>query len=110
MNATFKLTEDQEELIHRIFGGEEILTDQVQTINTGGGVMNDLYPTKNGHLVVVFEYGACFVDDMKNYEDSSYQDRLYDIETPYIMAIRNIKNPLPMFSWDEPLEYTDEQV
>lgn len=85
MSNTFVLTEEHEELIHRVFGGTKILRDTVRTVNTGGYVMNDLYDTPDGHLVVVYEYGAVFLNDPNDFLD-------YEVET------------VPQFEWDEPLE------
>lgn len=98
------LSEENIELIHRIFGGEVILEDQIESVNTGGDVMNDLYPTANGHLVVVFQYGAIFVPSRELYEHDCFTDFVYDIESN---DVRNEGCRYPLFHFDEPLEWKD---
>jgi len=86
---TFYMNEDEQELIHRVFGGVKILDDSVQSINTGGGVINDLYTTACGHYVSVFEDGSAYFETLEAYHNGDY-----------------VLN----FVWDTPLDTMDEHA
>lgn len=88
-NQTFPLSEYDIEAIHRVFGGIKIREDTVRTVDTGGGVMNDIYDTACGQIVVVYEYGAMMFKDMEGY------------------GANDILNT-PIFEWNEPLYSVQE--
>ena len=81
-NQTYPINSTEIELMHRVFGGTKIICKSVRTINTGGGVMNDLYDTECGKLVVVYEYGAIVYESFEHFNDGVH---------------------IAQFSWDMPL-------
>lgn len=87
-NQTFPLTGHQFENIHRYFGGNAACEDSVRTVDTDGGVMNDLYDTKAGLLIVVHEHGCA----------------IWINEEAYLASWQ----PLASYSWDEPLMSAEE--
>jgi len=68
---TYPINTSEIELIHRVFGGTKIICKSVATIDTGGGVMNDLYGTKCGKLIVVAEYHAFLYKNISDYYDGA---------------------------------------
>lgn len=77
-----KLTEDEVELIHRVFGGTKIIEDSVYTLQTGGNWMVDIYQTECGNIVTVSEDCAMFCSDIDDWYDSEGVNK-------------------PTFHWDE---------
>ena len=65
------LSEDNEELIHRVFGGTNIIPNTVRT-----EANMDFYITKSDNLVVVTETHCIFIstDALTNWSTSFYWD------------------------------------
>lgn len=89
-NQSFPLSENERELIHRVFGGVKIDEEKVSTCNTGGWVMNDFYTCPCGGTVVVSEMCCAFYKDDDTLATAEYED-------------------VPHFDWDEPL-WTKEEL
>ena len=81
-NQTYPINVNEIELMHRVFGGTKIICKSVRTINTGGGVMNDLYDTECGKLVTVYEYGAVAYASVEEFEDGAIQLAQFEWDMP----------------------------
>lgn len=69
----FPLSPADIELLHRVNNITGIETAARGTVDTGGGVMNDLYTLSDGRIVCVYEYGICLYLDADACENSDYQ-------------------------------------
>jgi hypothetical protein len=85
---TYPLTEYQFKRMRRYFNGNAPKPETVRTVNTGGHVMNDLYDTDVGLLIVVYEHGCA----------------IYINEEAYHTGW----NYLAQYNWDEPLMSINE--
>ena len=75
--VSFPLSPADGELIHRVLNINWLDNFSVETVNTGGGCMNDLYRLTDGRVLCVYEYGVAICESMESWEESEHDKYIY---------------------------------